>query len=102
MWVTASELMEQGKADKVNATLAHCIAAVVKKGKKTRDAWNICRASQVKSKHLKPPYKRAGKVADLQMTAKGTRAADKHSSDRGGKRKTAEFKRAFRKIEPTV
>lgn len=100
--MTSREIMEQGKAEKVNSTLAHCVVAVMEKGKKVSDAWNICRASQVRSGHLKPPYKRAGKVDDLQMTSKGTRAAMKHSMERDGARKKAEFKKAFRKIEPTV
>lgn len=99
--MTAAELME-GKAEKVNSTLAHCVVAVMEKGKKVRDAWNICRASQVKSGHLKPPYRRVGKVADLRMTQKGVRRAMKHSMERDGVRKKAEFKKAFRKIEPTV
>jgi len=102
MWVPISVLLEQEKAKKVPSTVKHCVVAVMKKGKKVRDAWNICRASLTRQGYLKPPYKVSGKVDDLRMTQKGVRRAMKHSMERDGPKKNQEFARAFRKIEPKV
>ena len=97
-----SELLEQEKGKKLPSTVKHCVVAVMKKGKKVRDAWNICRAQLTKQGYLKPPYKIHGKVDDVRMSQKGTRRSMRHSMERDGPQKNKEFSKAFRKIEPTV
>ena len=108
MMVPVDRLFEKAErgssaADKVPATLSHCVLAVNKKGHKVRDAWNICRASQVRSKHLKGPYKRDGKLrSSTRQTQKGARRSMKHAMEKDGPDKYNRFKKLFRKIEPSV
>jgi len=102
MWVPISVLLEQEKSKKLPSTVKHCVVAVMKRGKDVRAAWNICRSSLTKQGYLKPPYKVSGKVSDVRMTQKGSRRAMKHSMEKDGPRKNDDFKKAFRKIEPTV
>ena len=100
--ISISSFFEQA-SDKVPSTLSHCMLAVSKKGHKTRDSWNICRASLVRSKHLKGPYRRDAKLKDsVRQTQKGNRRTMKHSMERDAPEKKKRFDKMFRKIEPAV
>lgn len=109
---TGTATPEPAKADGVNAQLAHCMLALhFKKGKDTRAAWNICRASLTKYGYFKPPYREDGKVKDLRSTQKGSKRAMQHAFEKhplnGGIRGTPaekfqKFRKLFRDIEPTV
>lgn len=100
-WIAIGELLEQGTAEKVPKTLAHCMVAVKEKGHSSKEAWNICRSSLVKSKHLRPPYQRHGKVSDLQPTSKGMRSDRRHGQESDAT-KARDFRKMFRKLEPGV
>lgn len=99
-WMNVKEFVEQGStADRVPKTLSRCMVAVKEKGHGSKEAWNICRSQLVKSKHLRPPYKRHGDVDDLVPTSKGVRSDRKHAGDRV---KDKDFRKMFRKLEPGV
>lgn len=104
MLVPVTSFFEDKPAvDRVPSTPSHCMIAVRKKGHDTRASWNICRASLVKSKHLKGPYRRDAKLGQsVKQTQKGTRRTMKHSSEKAAPGKYKKFKDMFRKIEPGV
>lgn len=103
MHVAISAFFEEKAAvDKVPATVSHCMLAVNKKGHRARDAWNICRASLKRSKHLKSGSRRDANVSDVRQTQKGTRRSMKHGTEKGSHEKYTRFKKLFRKIEPFV
>ncbi len=109
---TGTAAATPAKADGINAQVAHCILALhYKRGKDTRAAWNICRASLTKTGYLKPPYREDGKVKDVRSTQKGSKRAMQHAFEKhplnGGIRGTpaekfSKFRKLFRDIEPTV
>lgn len=103
MLVSIASLFEQSPSDQVPSTLKHCMVAVGKKGKGARAAWNICRASQVRSGHLKGPYRRDAKLhQSVRQTQKGSRRTMKHSMERDAPEKNKEFDRLFKRIETGV
>lgn len=113
MWIQLDMLIEasprqvatgRGKttAQKVPVMVAHCMLRVRDKGKKVRDAWNICRASMTKNGYMRPPYDEKGKVGDLGPTVKGTRRGMKHAMERDAPGKFNRFKSMIRSIEPSI
>ncbi len=109
---TGSAAKQSSKADGINAQVAHCMLALhYKRGKDSRAAWNICRASLTKTGYLKPPYREDGKAKDVRATQKGSKRAMQHAFEKhplnGGIRGTpaekfSKFRTLFRDIEPTV
>jgi len=108
MYVPAQSVFEGAEAGSdasksVPEPLAHCMVAVKKRGKDAKDAWNICRASQHKTKNLKGGYSRDEKLkASTTQTQKGRRADEKHRREPDAHEKREKFSRLFRKIEPGV
>jgi hypothetical protein len=98
-----ADLFEAGKdpADKVSATMRHCMLRVNDKGKDAKQSWNICRSSLTKHGYLKGPYDRKASLdAATKQTQKGSRRSMKHGMEREAPAKSAKFKGLFRTIEP--
>lgn len=88
------------KAQMVPATVSHCVLAVKKKGKDSKEAWSICRAQLTKQGYLKPPYKTNAKLPDdVRPTSKGVRRGMKHAMEKDAPEKFTRFKKAIRDIE---
>lgn len=91
------------KAQQVPATVSHCVLAVMKKGKDTKEAWRICRAQLTKQGYVKPPYKTNAKLPDgVRPTQKGVRRGMKHAMEKDAPEKFKKFKRALKIIEPRL
>lgn len=103
MLIPFQTIFEGDVSKQVPDTVAHCMLAVRKKGKDTRDAWNICRAAGHKNKTLKGGYSRDEKLKpSVTQTQKGRRASERHRHEPDAHKKRAEFSKDFRKIEPAV
>lgn len=91
------------KAQMVPVMVSHCVVAVRKKGKSTREAWNICRSQLTKQGYLKGPYKTKAKLPDdVRPTSKGVRRGMKHAMEKDAPEKFQKFKAALRSIEPRL
>ena len=114
-WIALDSLFERspnaqarGKGGKTKAQMtpvvvSHCVVAVRKKGKSTREAWDICRAQLTKQGYLKPPYKTNAKLPDgVRPTQKGVRRGMKHAMEKDAPEKFQKFSRALRGIEPRL
>lgn len=91
------------KAQMVPVMVSHCVMAVRKKGKSTKEAWNICRAQLTKQGYVKPPYKTGAKLPDgVRPSQKGVRRGMKHAMEKDAPEKFQKFSRALRDIEPRL
>ena len=113
-WIALDSLFERSpqrkargkgktKAQQVPVMVSHCVLAVRKKGKSTKEAWNICRAQLTKQGYVKGPYKTRAKLPDdVRPTQKGVRRGMKHAMEKGAPGKFKDFSRALRSIEPRL
>jgi len=89
----------KSKARQVPATMSHCVLAVRKKGKDTKDAWHICRSQLTKRGFLKGPYKTSTEIPkSVRQTSKGSRRSMKHAMEKDAPKKFRQFKDAFRSL----
>jgi len=73
---------------------------VKKKGKSSREAWDICRAQLTKQGYLKGPHKTKARIPDdVKPTQKGVRRGMKHATEKGAPKKFNKFKDIMRDIE---
>jgi len=110
-WVSLDTLFERSprsqargrgktKAQQVPVTVSHCVLAVKKKGKSSREAWDICRAQLTKQGYLKGPHKTKARIPDdVKPTQKGVRRGMKHATEKGAPKKFNKFKDIMRDIE---
>lgn len=96
--------------DQIPAQIAHCMMAVHKKRKKSKEAaWNICRWAMTKYGYLKGPYRRNTKLPKaVKQTPKGVRRSFQHGMEKHplngglpgtGITKYYKFKKMFKDME---